>query len=90
MSTPLPGSVLYPPTGYREYVAMHGMSLNPHLSRIGSIGHVEGDTIESAFWLRTDSSISFYHRLSPLALRLKKVIAGEPCEPIYSRDIRFA
>lgn len=90
MAAPLPGTLLRPPLGYYDFVARNGARLNPLPCNVGSIGHVLRETVESAFWLRTEHSVSFYHRLAPIALRLKKIIAGEPCEPFYPRDIRFA
>jgi hypothetical protein len=89
MAAPLPGSLLRPPPGYNDFVAEHGDRLNPLPCNVGTIGHVLRETVESAFWLRTELSVSFYYRLAPIALRLKKIIAGEPCESFYPRDIRF-
>ena len=90
MAAPLPSTLLRPPLGYHDFVAEHGDRIHPMPCNVGTIGHVLRWTVESAFWLRTEHSVSFYLRLSPIALRLKKIIAGEPCEPFYPRDIRFS
>lgn len=90
MAPPLPGSLLRPPPGYREFVDNHGDVLNPLPCCVGSIGHVLGWTIEKAFWLRSEASGDSSHSLAPIALRLKKIIAGEPCGPFHRRDIRTA